>query len=86
MDIRALQVLGEIVNVVPVIAKSDTLTLEERTALKERVQADIVANGIKVYPTSAKNDYDAGETARNAAIAVRRRTFGRAWPTWTPPC
>lgn len=32
-----LRKLSEVVNVVPVIAKSDSLTLEERAVFKERV-------------------------------------------------
>ena len=70
LDVRALQALGEYVNVIPVIAKSDTLTEEERDELKARIKRDIAAYGIKVYPTNAKNDYEEGELARNAEIAV----------------
>jgi septin family protein len=33
-----LKKLSDVVNVVPVIAKSDSLTLEERAAFKERVR------------------------------------------------
>ncbi|KAG5460717.1 MAG: LOW QUALITY PROTEIN: hypothetical protein BJ554DRAFT_7196, partial [Olpidium bornovanus] len=38
LDILVLQKLMQIVNVVPVLAKSDALTLEERTAFKRRVR------------------------------------------------
>lgn len=37
IDIVVLKRLAEVVNVVPVIAKSDSLTLEERALFKERV-------------------------------------------------
>jgi len=37
IDITVLKKLSDVVNVVPVIAKSDSLTLEERAAFKERV-------------------------------------------------
>src|SRR5271163_5305020 len=37
IDIVVLKKLSDVVNVVPVIAKSDSLTLEERSAFKERV-------------------------------------------------
>jgi septin family protein len=37
IDIVVLKKLAEVVNVVPVIAKSDTLTLEERYQFKQRV-------------------------------------------------
>src|ERR1700753_391653 len=37
IDIVVMKKLSEVVNVVPVIAKADSLTLEERDAFKERV-------------------------------------------------
>lgn len=37
IDIVVLKKLSEVVNVVPVIAKSDSLTIEERHAFKQRV-------------------------------------------------
>lgn len=37
IDIIVMKKLSEVVNVVPVIAKADSLTLEERDAFKERV-------------------------------------------------
>jgi len=38
IDILVMKKLSEVVNVVPIIAKSDSLTLEEREAFKERVR------------------------------------------------
>ena len=37
VDIEVLKQLVEVVNVIPVIAKSDSLTVEERNDYKERV-------------------------------------------------
>ena len=37
IDIIVMKKLSEVVNVVPVIAKADSLTLEERDAFKQRV-------------------------------------------------
>jgi septin 3/9/12 len=37
IDIVVLKKLSEVVNVVPVIAKSDSLTIEERQTFKQRV-------------------------------------------------
>lgn len=37
IDVTVMKKLSEVVNVVPVIAKSDSLTLEEREAFKTRV-------------------------------------------------
>ena len=38
IDIVVLKKLSEVVNVVPIIAKSDSLTLEERFAFKQKVR------------------------------------------------
>lgn len=38
IDVIVMKKLSEVVNVVPVIAKSDSLTLEERMAFKEKVR------------------------------------------------
>jgi septin 3/9/12 len=41
IDITVLRKLAEVTNVVPIIAKSDSLTLQEREAFKERVSGEI---------------------------------------------
>jgi septin 3/9/12 len=38
IDIVVLKKLSEVVNVVPIIAKSDSLTMEERFAFKQKVR------------------------------------------------
>lgn len=38
LDLEFMRRLSKIVNVVPVIAKADTLTLEERAEFKQRVR------------------------------------------------
>lgn len=50
LDIEVMKHLDKCVNVIPVIAKSDTLTLEEREAFKGRIREDIVRNNINIYP------------------------------------
>ncbi|XP_070616897.1 septin-12 isoform X2 [Erythrolamprus reginae] len=50
LDLEFMRRLSKIANVVPVIAKADTLTLEERAEFKQRVQKDLKAHGIHVYP------------------------------------
>lgn len=49
IDIVVMKKLSEVVNVVPVIAKSDSLTLEEREAFKERVRV-LLSTGRLVAP------------------------------------
>jgi septin 3/9/12 len=50
IDITVLKKLSEIVNVVPVIAKSDSLTLEERALFKQRIMAELQYHQIRLYP------------------------------------
>ncbi|XP_064415163.1 neuronal-specific septin-3 isoform X2 [Latimeria chalumnae] len=55
LDLEFMQRLGKIVNVVPVIAKADTLTMEERQDFKQKVRHDLEVHGISVYP---QKEYD----------------------------
>lgn len=63
------------VNVVPVIAKSDSLTLEERNAFKQRINAELAFHNIDLYPYDTTEDYDDEERALNASIRVSVYTF-----------
>lgn len=60
LDIVVLRKLTEIANVVPVIAKADSLTLEERHNFKEVLQAEFQHYGLSIYPYDAE-DYDEDE-------------------------
>jgi septin 3/9/12 len=42
--------LTEVANVIPVIAKSDSLTSEEKDAFKRRIKAELDFHGIRAYP------------------------------------
>lgn len=58
IDIVVMKKLSEVVNVVPVIAKSDSLTLEEREAFKERVRmpcllGDLLLLALMVPPSDS---------------------------------
>ncbi|KAL0992565.1 hypothetical protein UPYG_G00095020 [Umbra pygmaea] len=55
IDVEFMKRLGKIVSIVPVIAKADTLTMEERLEFKQRIRQDLKANGIRVYP---QKEYD----------------------------
>ncbi|KAI1883988.1 hypothetical protein AGOR_G00221760 [Albula goreensis] len=55
IDVEFMKRLGLIVSIVPVIAKADTLTIEERLEFKQRIRSDLQANGIRVYP---QTEYD----------------------------
>lgn len=56
MDILVLQELIKVVNVVPVIAKSDGLTPLERKCFKKRIQSEIAFHGIELYPYDSPED------------------------------
>lgn len=67
LDLEFMKRLGRIVNVVPVIAKADTLTLEEREEFKQRIRKDLQAHGISVYP-QRELDEDTTEVLLNDKI------------------
>lgn len=85
IDIVVLKKLAEVVNVVPVIAKSDSLTLEERQVFKARVSchtrehhgnpadlqvmAEMQHNQIRSYPFDAEES-DEEELQLNERIRV----------------
>jgi len=69
IDIVVLKKLCEVVNVVPVIAKSDSLTIEERHAFKERVRQEFAFHNLRMYPFDNEG-YDPEEMALNAQIKV----------------
>jgi len=50
IDVIVMKKLSEVVNVVPIIAKADSLTLEEREAFKQRIRAEMQYNSIRLYP------------------------------------
>ena len=52
MDIDLMKRLQDRVNVIPIIAKADTLTRGEVNRLKARVRSDIQTNDIKVSLTT----------------------------------
>jgi len=61
LDIELMRRLHTRVNLIPVIAKSDTLTEEEIRVFKERILADIQFNNIQIYQ-APQYEYDDAET------------------------
>jgi len=59
--------LSEVVNVVPVIAKSDSLTIEERDNFKIKIREELVYNNIRLYPFDTDED-DEEEVQLNESI------------------
>lgn len=71
IDVIVMKKLSEVVNVVPVIAKSDSLTLEERQRFKEHIRDELHYHQIRIYPFDTE-DADPEEAQLNDAIRVRR--------------
>jgi septin 3/9/12 len=69
IDIVVLKKLSDVVNVVPVIAKADTLTLEERQVFKERIKEEFAFHNLKMYPYD-NEEFDEEERAHNTQIKV----------------
>ncbi|XP_076150156.1 septin 9b isoform X1 [Alosa pseudoharengus] len=67
IDVEFMRHLSKVVNIVPVIAKADTLTLEERDYFKQKIREDLSANGIDVYPQK-EFDEDAEDRMINEKI------------------
>ncbi|KAM4584842.1 septin 9b isoform 3-T3 [Odontesthes bonariensis] len=67
LDVEFMRRLSKVVNIVPVIAKADTLTLEERDYFKQTIREELRSNGIDVYPQK-EFDEDAEDRMINDKI------------------
>uniref|UniRef100_A0A1A8MYW7 Neuronal-specific septin-3 n=1 Tax=Nothobranchius pienaari TaxID=704102 RepID=A0A1A8MYW7_9TELE len=56
LDVEFMRRLSHSVNIIPVIAKSDTMTIEERQEFKQRVRKELENNGIEFYPQKEFDD------------------------------
>lgn len=80
LDIDAMKQLHKKVNLVPVIAKSDTLTHEEVRAFKERIMADIRYQQIDIFlpPIYDNDDDEAKSESRDINACVPFAVVGSA--------
>lgn len=69
IDVIVMKKLSEVVNVVPVIAKSDSLTLDEREKFKVKIREELVYHNIRLYPFDTDEDDDE-EVQLNETIRV----------------
>ncbi|XP_071497824.1 neuronal-specific septin-3-like isoform X1 [Diadema antillarum] len=67
LDIEFMRRLDKVVNVVPVISKADTLTIEERLLFKKRIKSALEKNSIQTYPMKNLEE-DAEDMAINDAL------------------
>lgn len=71
LDIAAMKKIAEVANVVPVIAKADSLTVEERQAFKSRIKAELAFHDIRVYPfVDVDEQFQLGETDQEERAAL----------------
>jgi len=85
IDIEVMKRLGTRVNLIPVIAKADTLTPRDLAQFKHRVNEVIAAQGIRVYVPPADNeDEHSAEHARLLTAAMPFSIIGSTTDVVTP--
>ncbi|BGP45021.1 Septin spn4 [Rhodotorula kratochvilovae] len=71
LDIEIMKRLGSRVNLIPIVAKADTLTPQDLAAFKLRIREVIAAQGIRIYtPPVETDDEQSAEHARLLAAAL----------------
>ncbi|KAI1305154.1 hypothetical protein EDD11_005015 [Mortierella claussenii] len=61
LDVKALRTLSQKANVIPLIAKADTMTAEEKVDFKGLLLRDLEAHQIKTFPSSYPDEVDGAE-------------------------
>ncbi|KAJ6669285.1 hypothetical protein lerEdw1_008094 [Lerista edwardsae] len=73
LDVEFMKAIHNKVNIVPVIAKADTLTLKERERLKRRILDEIEEHSIKIYhlpDAESDEDEDFKEQTRHLKASI----------------
>ncbi|KAJ1303865.1 hypothetical protein OPQ81_008284 [Rhizoctonia solani] len=85
LDIEIMKRLGTRVNLIPVIAKADTLTQNDLAVFKQRIREVIAAQGIRVYqPPIEPDDQASAEQARILMNAMPFSIIGSTTDVQTP--
>ncbi|KAG8693016.1 hypothetical protein FRC08_009377 [Ceratobasidium sp. 394] len=85
LDIEIMKRLGTRVNLIPVIAKADTLTQNDLGIFKQRIREVIAAQGIRVYqPPIEPDDAPSAEQARILMDAMPFSIIGSTTDVRTP--
>lgn len=71
IDIEVMKNLHERVNIIPVIAKADTLTSEECQYLKKRVIEEIRQNQIRIYEFPDSEDEDENREQKRYKVSLQ---------------
>ncbi|CDR45696.1 CYFA0S19e01926g1_1 [Cyberlindnera fabianii] len=70
LDIIALKKLSEISNVIPVIAKADTLTLDERETFRKTLQKEFEFHDLNLYPFDSEDLLDEERELNNSIKSI----------------
>lgn len=70
LDLTVLQLLHKRVNLIPCIAKGDTLTREESIHFKQVVRQALQDNNIDVYQFPDMNDEDEDESTLQEDVSI----------------
>ncbi|KAJ8080643.1 Septin spn4 [Marasmius sp. AFHP31] len=85
LDIEIMKRLGTRVNLIPVVAKADTLTQNDLHAFKQRIREVIQAQGIRIYmPPVEADDPEGAEHASTLAEAIPFSIIGSTEDVKTP--
>ncbi|PFH46029.1 hypothetical protein AMATHDRAFT_8340 [Amanita thiersii Skay4041] len=85
LDIEIMKRLGTRVNLIPVVAKADTLTQHDLQLFKKRIREVIAAQGIRIYTPPIEPDDEAGaEHARILIDAIPFSIIGSTEDVKTP--
>ncbi|KAI0366461.1 septin [Pilatotrama ljubarskyi] len=85
LDIEIMKRLGTRVNLIPVIAKADTLTQNDLFTFKQRIRQVIQAQGIRIYqPPIEADDEVSAEHARILSEAMPFSIIGSTEDVTTP--
>ncbi|KAA6406499.1 MAG: cell division control 12 [Lasallia pustulata] len=77
LDIEVMKRLSSRVNLIPVIAKADTLSPADLARFKHRIRAVVEAQGIKIYqPPLEEDDEAAAQHARSLMAAIPFAVIG----------
>nr|XP_006825591.1 PREDICTED: septin-9-like isoform X2 [Saccoglossus kowalevskii] len=58
LDLEFMSRLDKCVNIVPIISKADTLTVEERQTFKKKIRDELDSHGISTYPMKHLDEDD----------------------------
>lgn len=86
LDVEIMKRLGSRVNLIPVIAKADTMTPNDLQAFKKRVRDAISHHGIRIYtPPVETDDAQAAEHAKSLIVSIPS-TLASVSLIWLTPC